>query len=407
MAGRQANQAVTPVFLSAYCGSGLVIQVFARRQPTSSRWSASRMVSRLTRSAVIPCSAQTSAARASVQVERALPNWRGLWCKSAFSRWLRSASKSLAAVCGRRDCRATTANPRVSNARRTLCTACGLQPTAWAMTVVVSPRAEAKSMWQRRTVNPSDDRRPACKAWRSGPLNSRTKRGFIPQHMTQARHPNNVRWNCTRPGKEHHQREPLLLRGEVLGGAEHQLAAPFCVLDRAFRHRPAAARREGGDLLVAPAAEAQQAGGGSAPKCVHEQRPPRLRRGAGRALHQSRKFFLRQSRRPHMSQSSGVHGALGIAGDFAASEPEAAHDPECAPGEDVRLRTLTGRPCRDVGRIILLDGVHRWAQRSASSTLGGTTLAKTHRAAAPCRLQRRPSTLPSAVICRSCSTTSA
>src|SRR4051812_19846990 len=198
VASRQADQAVTPVFLSAYCGSGLVIHVFARRQPTPSRLSASRMVSRLTRSAVIPCSAQTSAARASVQVERALPNWRGLWCKSAFSRWLRSASKSLAAVCGRRDCRATTANPRVSNARTTLRTACGLQPTAWAMTVVVSPRAEAKSMWQRRTVNPSDDRRPACKAWRSGPLNSRTKRSFIPQHMTQARHPNNVRWNCTR-----------------------------------------------------------------------------------------------------------------------------------------------------------------------------------------------------------------
>src|SRR3954468_15790677 len=197
--GRQADQAVTPLFLSAYCGSGLVIHVFARRQPTPSRLSASRMVSRLTRSAVIPCSAQTSAARASVHVERALPNCRGLWCKSAFSRWLRSASKSLAAACGRRDCMATTANPRVSNARTTLRTACGLHPTAWAMTVVVSPRAEAKSMWQRRTVNPSDERRPACKAWRSGPLNSRTKRGFIPQHMTQARHPNNVGWNCTSP----------------------------------------------------------------------------------------------------------------------------------------------------------------------------------------------------------------
>src|SRR5215208_2428702 len=133
VSSRQADQAVTPVFLRAYCGSGLVIHVFARRQPTSSRWSASRMVSRLTCSAVIPCSAQTSAARASVQVERALPNWRGLWCKSAFSRWLRSASKSLAAVCGRRDCRATTASPRVSNPRRTLRTAGGLHPMAWAM----------------------------------------------------------------------------------------------------------------------------------------------------------------------------------------------------------------------------------------------------------------------------------
>src|SRR3954464_9818748 len=59
----------------------------------------------------MPCSAQTSAARASVQVERALPNWRGLWGKSAFSCRLRSASKTLAAVCGRRDCRVTNRQP--------------------------------------------------------------------------------------------------------------------------------------------------------------------------------------------------------------------------------------------------------------------------------------------------------
>ena len=84
---------------------------------------------------------------------------------------------------GRRDCRVTTASPRLSKARRTLRTACGLHPTAWAITVVVSPRAEAKRMWQRRTVNPSDERSPACKAWRSGSLNSRTKKGFIPQRM--------------------------------------------------------------------------------------------------------------------------------------------------------------------------------------------------------------------------------
>src|SRR5215210_5715274 len=36
-----------------------------------------------------------------------------------------------------------------------------------------------------------------------------------------------------------------------------------------------------------------------------------------RALHQSRKFFLRKSGRPHMSQSSGVHGSLGMWADFA------------------------------------------------------------------------------------------
>src|SRR3954454_20503117 len=56
---------------------------------------------------------------------------------------------------------ATTASPRVSKARRKLRTACGLHPTAWAIMGAVSPRAEAKRMWQRRTLNPSDERRPA------------------------------------------------------------------------------------------------------------------------------------------------------------------------------------------------------------------------------------------------------
>jgi hypothetical protein len=88
---------------------------------------------------------------------------------------------------------ASTANPRVSNARTALRTACGLHPTALAMTVVVSPRAEAKRMEQRRTVNPADDRSPACKAWRSEPLNSRTNKGFIPQRIPYGLHPNNLR----------------------------------------------------------------------------------------------------------------------------------------------------------------------------------------------------------------------
>jgi CheY-like chemotaxis protein len=57
----------------------------------------------------------------------------------------------------------------------------------------VSPRAEAKRMWQRRTLNPSDERSPVCKACRSGSLNSRTKRGFIPQRMPYGLQTNNLR----------------------------------------------------------------------------------------------------------------------------------------------------------------------------------------------------------------------
>ena len=88
---------------------------------------------------------------------------------------------------------ANTANPRVSKARTTSRTACGLHPMALAIRGAVSPRAEAKRMWQRRTVNPSDERSPACKAWRSGPLNSRTNKGFIPQQMPYDLQPNIVR----------------------------------------------------------------------------------------------------------------------------------------------------------------------------------------------------------------------
>src|SRR5215212_10163541 len=49
--------------------------------------------------------------------------------------------------------------------------------------------------------------------------------------------------------------------------------------------------------------------------------------------HRSRKFLLLPKGRPHRSQSSGVHGSLGIPADFATSEPEVAHAPE--------------RPCRE------------------------------------------------------------
>ena len=72
-------------FFGAYCGSGLVIQRFARRQPTPSRPSASRMVSSLTRSAVIPCSKRPRRPGPTSKLV-GLPNVRGLWCKSARRR---------------------------------------------------------------------------------------------------------------------------------------------------------------------------------------------------------------------------------------------------------------------------------------------------------------------------------
>src|SRR3954470_20206773 len=67
-----------------------------------------------------------------------------------------------------------------------------------------------------------------------------------------------------------------------------------------------------------------------------------MERAAAEAAHMSApdhvpnrswRFLLLPKGRPHMSQSSGVHGPLGMSADFAASIPEVAHAPE--------------RPCRE------------------------------------------------------------
>ena len=85
MARGQADQAVARTFFRAYSGSGLVIHCLARFQRTPRRRIACRIVSPLTRSAVIPSAKLTSAARSSVHTLVGLPNVRGLWCSSARS----------------------------------------------------------------------------------------------------------------------------------------------------------------------------------------------------------------------------------------------------------------------------------------------------------------------------------
>jgi len=63
----QADQAIASPFFRRYAGSGEVIHPFARCQRMPNRLSVTRIVSPVTRSAVIPCAAQTSASRSSVQ----------------------------------------------------------------------------------------------------------------------------------------------------------------------------------------------------------------------------------------------------------------------------------------------------------------------------------------------------
>ena len=70
---RQRDQAITPLFLRASCGSGLVLQCCARFPLVCSRWRARRSVSSLIRRSVTPCAEPTSAARASVQPPVAWP----------------------------------------------------------------------------------------------------------------------------------------------------------------------------------------------------------------------------------------------------------------------------------------------------------------------------------------------
>jgi len=53
-------------------------------------------------------------------------------------------------------------------------------------------KAAKSSSTTARTVNPSDERSPTCKAWRSGSLNSRTSKGFIPQQMPHGLQSNNI-----------------------------------------------------------------------------------------------------------------------------------------------------------------------------------------------------------------------
>ena len=150
----------------------------ARFEATPSRLSAVRTVSSLTRSAVMPCSRATSAARSSVQTLVSLPKARGPRCSSARSRSAPAASSLAWIVCGRFDRRTRhAAGPARSKACTALRTVCWSQPSRSAMRGTGSPRALASTAWHRRRTNPSAERNPASRCPRSASVSGRTYNG--------------------------------------------------------------------------------------------------------------------------------------------------------------------------------------------------------------------------------------
>src|SRR5215212_4625346 len=180
MARRQANQAVARTFFRAYSGSGLVIHRLARFHRTSRRRIACRIVSPLTRSAVIPSAKATSAASSIVQTLVGWPNVRGLWCSIARICSAPTASTLAWMVCGRLDPRVRQASsPSRSNSRITLRTVWSLQPSVAAIRGTHSSRALASRIWQRRTTYTSFECSPTSSRSRSFLVNSRTKMGGL------------------------------------------------------------------------------------------------------------------------------------------------------------------------------------------------------------------------------------
>ncbi len=170
-------QPVKLLFFNAYCGSGLVIQFFARFHFTPRRLIALRITSRLTGWLTSPCSKTTSAANSKVQRLVGLEKWRGEACSRAFSRSHFASSRMGCTVFGRRDFSSTEARPKVWKARITLRTVWVAQPKAKAIFNTRSPRALESRIWQRRTLKALRERSPDSRCFCSSGVKDRTNIG--------------------------------------------------------------------------------------------------------------------------------------------------------------------------------------------------------------------------------------
>lgn len=182
----QSDQAVPRLFLRAYAGSGLVIQSRARFQLIPRRLIALRIVSSDTSDFVSPRSRQTSATRGKLQVERALPKWRGDWCSKARTCSHLASSSSGLDVFGRDDFCSRQPRPSVAKARSTWRTVWSVQPRWRAIGRGVFPSALRRRSWLLRKVKASAERNPARKSVCSLFVKARTKRGsFMPLIFSQ------------------------------------------------------------------------------------------------------------------------------------------------------------------------------------------------------------------------------
>src|SRR5829696_3048080 len=179
MALGEEDQPVSSPFFRAYSGSGLSIQCLARSQRTPSRESVARMVSPLTRSLVSPSSKLTSAASLSVQRVLCLPNSLGERCNSSRRASALCSSKAAWTSVGREEIALRASSPRSSKSWMASRTVCCPHPRFLAICGARSPRALAKSIWQRRSTKASEERSPSSSASRSSLASVRTKIGGL------------------------------------------------------------------------------------------------------------------------------------------------------------------------------------------------------------------------------------
>src|SRR5215212_10412711 len=179
MALGEPYQPISSPFFRAYWGSGLSIQRLARSQRTPSLASVARMVSPLTSSFVSPSSKLTSAASLSVQRVLCLPNSLGERCNSSRRERALCSSKAAWTSVGREEIALRASSPRLLKSWMASRTVCCPHPRFLAICGARSPRALAKSIWQRRSTKASEERRPSSSASRSSLESVRTKIGGL------------------------------------------------------------------------------------------------------------------------------------------------------------------------------------------------------------------------------------
>ena len=155
------DQPIACVFLSRYCGSGLVIQCLARFQFVPNRLRARRTLSPETRVGVIPRWKLTWAASGKVHTLVWWPQSRGLRCKRSCSASTASSLNVVRSRCGREEPSCNTSSPWALKPWITLRTVCRWQPNWLARAVARWPRSEASRIWQRRKTKASFERNPA------------------------------------------------------------------------------------------------------------------------------------------------------------------------------------------------------------------------------------------------------